>query len=132
MKDSSNLRTPEDTPEFRRRVGATLARQFWLRLHVGIIVGTTIVVGFATSVGLQKQAGLQTALGPRYAIACVVAYAWFLLTVRWWVKYFAGIRPAIGVPAEDRGRFDVRSIHDGDPPERPPSPIGDGGGDGCS
>ena len=56
------------------------------------------------SVGLQATPS-QTALGLRYAMASVVAYAWFSGRSLVGRNIFAGIRPAIGDEAEDRGRF---------------------------
>lgn len=114
MDDSDESEAPPDTPELRRRIGATLTQQLWLRFHVGLIVGTTIGVGFIVSVALQRYAPFQTALGLRYVLASVVAYAWFLLAVRWWVRYLAGIRPSIGDEDEDRGRFEISALKKGD------------------
>jgi|GEM_PF-2721311 len=133
MDDSGEEQTPPDTPELRRRIGATLTQRLWLRFHVGVLVGTTIGVGFLVSVGLQRHALLRTALGFRYALASVVAYAWFLLAVRWWVRYLAGIRPAIGDETEDRGRFEIQALEKHDTRERRDDgrPMPDGCGDGC-
>lgn len=133
MNDSADDETPSDTPELRRHIGATLAESLWLRFHVGMLVGSTIGVGFIASVALQRYAPLQAALGWRYVVASVVAYAWFLLAVRWWVRYLAGIRPPIGDEEEDRGRFDVRALKQHDKREFRDDgrPKPDGCGDGC-
>lgn len=133
MDDSDEKEALPDTPELRRHVGATLTQSLWLRFHVGVLVGSTIGIGFIVSVALQRYAPLQTALGLRYVVASVVAYAWLLLAVRWWVRYLAGIRPSIGDEEEDRGRFDVRPLkkHDKRELHEDSRPKPDGYGDGC-
>lgn len=135
MAKSGEGETPPDTPAVRRRIGATLAQNLWLRFHVGVLVGSTVLVGFMASVAQSRYPPLQSALGLRYALSSVLAYGWFLLCVRWWVKYFAGIRPKVGDPNEDRGRFEVRAVQrdKGTGVGRTNSPRqGDGLGDGCS
>lgn len=133
MDDSGEKEGLPDTPELRQRIGATLTQELWLRFHVGLLVGTTVGVGFIVSVALQRYPPLRTVLGLRYVVASVVAYAWFLLAVRWWVKYLAGIRPAIGDGEEDRVRFEVKAPPKQDErdlrDDRKPPP--DGCGDGC-
>lgn len=133
MDDSDEREALPDTPELRRRIGATLTQQLWLRFHVGLLVGTTLGLGFIMSVALQRYEPLQTALGLRYVVASIVAYAWFLLAVRWWVRYLAGIRPSIGDEEEDRGRFEVPAPgkHDRQELRDDRKPTPDGCGDGC-
>jgi hypothetical protein len=133
MDDTAEKEGPSDTPELRRRIGATLTQRLWLRFHVGALVGTTIVAGFLTSAALRRYTPLQTALGFRYLIASLVAYAWFLLAVRWWVKYLAGIRPLVGDSTEDRGRFEISAVRDpkGREVRDDGKPVPDGCGDGC-
>ena len=135
MDQSGEDETPSDTPEVRRRIGATLAQHLWLRFHVGLLVGSTVLVGFIASVVQSRYEPLQTALGLRYALSSLLAYGWFLLCVRWWVKYFAGIRPRVGDPDEDRGRFEIRAVQ-GDKGTDFGRSTGrrepDGCGDGCA
>jgi hypothetical protein len=122
---------PSDTPELRRRIGATLAQRLWLRFHVGALVASTLLVGFLASVALRRFAPLETALGVRYALSSLIAWAGFLLGVRWWVKYLAGIRPTVGEPDADRGRFEIRTLEK-DGTDRESKPVADGCGDGCA
>lgn len=125
---------PLDTPELRRRISATLAERLWLRFHVGALVASTLLAGFLASAALRQVATLQTALGVRYALSSIVAYAWFLLAVRWWVMYFAGIRPMVGDPDEDRGRFEIRALRRDQAAggDREARRWPDGCGDGCA
>lgn len=132
MDEFGEDETPSDTPEARRRIGATLAQHLWLRFHIGVLVGSTILVGFIASVAQSRYEPLQTALGLRYALSSVLAYGWFLLCVRWWVRYFAGIRPRAGDPDEDRGRFDVRAAQRNRDNGADGRRLPDGCGDGCA
>ena len=113
------------------RVHRTLRQRLWLRLHTALITGSAVVLGLLVSTGLQAVESVRFALGLRYGVACLIAYAWFLLVVRWWVRYIAGIRPRVGVAEDDRGRFDPGALARR-APDRPVerSPAGDAA-DGC-
>jgi hypothetical protein len=129
------MERPEDPAEREvvvPRVHARLSHLLWLRFHVGALVATTIVAGAAVSVVLQRVDLFRSALGLRYAIACGVAYVWFLVAVRWWVKYVAGIRPLVGDAIEDAGRFDTSRTAKEDDERRSRKNSPDGRGDGCN
>jgi hypothetical protein len=111
-----------------------LAQRLWLRFHVGALVASTLLAGFAASVALRQFGLFETALGSRYALSSIVAYLWFLLAVRWWVKYFAGIRPKVGDPNEDLGRFEIAALQKNRETDvdRDGRRWPDGCGDGCA
>ncbi|MEO8360734.1 MAG: hypothetical protein ABI672_11950 [Vicinamibacteria bacterium] len=105
---------------------------------MGAIVGLTIFVGFLSSVLLQRIEFLSRSMAMRYGVSCLVAYAAFLLIVRWWIRYVAGIREAVGDEVADTGRFDLRGATPGEGPSqmdrkgRDRDVGGRGCGDGCS
>lgn len=68
------------------RVRRWLERNFFLRIHMSLILGGTFLTGLAATNALL-HAGLTNQLALRYGLAVVAAYGGFLLLFRLWLMY---------------------------------------------
>lgn len=73
---------------WRNRFKANLAKRFFLRLHMSLILLTTGLAGFLVN-RLLFWAGVQ-AMPLRYGLSVLGAYGVFLLCIRLWLRYVGG------------------------------------------
>jgi hypothetical protein len=70
----------------KERVRRWLERNFFLRIHMSLILGGTVLTGVAAT-NLLLNAGLTNQLALRYGLAVVAAYCGFLVLFRLWLMY---------------------------------------------
>jgi hypothetical protein len=90
---------------WRDRFKANLAKRFFLRLHMSLILMTTGLAGFLTN-RILLWAGVWS-MPLRYALSIVVAYSVFMLCFRLWLRYVSGRTSPRPAAADDPRAVDV-------------------------
>lgn len=91
----------------KRRLAGVLAKRFFLRFHLSLILGFSFAVGLLTT-KLLLLLGLE-ALLVRWPLAVLAAYAGFLLGIRVWLAY-VGLGRHLGRNGKDSS-FDLPDLN---------------------